>query len=190
MMKVFLALKNVKCKNSRKRWDRERLGTNGTEFGNAVDKQIRRNKGSVDSRWETLKKTITTQAKRTIGFKKGVQDKKPWATDEMLRKMDERCKVKHQSTEQARKDYKRLNNKLRRETEKARECWWDKQCDELEELQRQGKQAQVYSKIQQMQKKSGKSGPSIKDKHGKLLTDEAEVRSRWKEYIEELYDKI
>ena len=61
--------------------------------------------------------------------------------------------------------------------------------DQLEELQRQGKQAQVYSKIRQMQKKSGKSGTSIKDKHGKLLTDEGEVRSRWKEYIEELYDK-
>jgi len=28
----------------------------------------------------------------------------------------------------------------------------------------------------------------VKDRHGKLLTEEEEVKCRWKEYIKELYD--
>ena len=103
--------------------------------------------------------------------------------------MEERRKVKHQSTEEAKKEYRRLNNELRRSTDKAREGWWDEQCKELEELQRQGKYDQVYCRIRELQKKSGKSSNVIKDRNGNLLTDENEVRERWKEYIEELYDK-
>ena len=66
--------------------------------------------------------------------------------------------------------------------------WWEDQCDEIEDLQKQGKHAQVYSKIHQLQKKC-KNSTEIKDKHGNLLKDGHQTRNRWKEYIEELYDK-
>ena len=36
-------------------------------------------------------------------------------------------------------EYRRLNNKLRRTTEAAREKWWDEKCTELEELQQKGR---------------------------------------------------
>jgi hypothetical protein len=42
-------------------------------------------------------------------------------------------------------EYRWLNNKLRRSTDMARQKRWEKQCDEIEELQKQGKHAQVYS---------------------------------------------
>ena len=70
--------------------------------------------------------------------------------------------------------------------DKARKKWWEQQCDEIEDLQKQGKHAQVYSKIQQLQKRRCKSSTEIKDRHGNLLKDVDQIRNRWKEYVEEL----
>ena len=47
----------------------------------------------------------------------------------MLDLMDERRRWKHQTTETAKREYRRLNNKLRRETDKAEASWWNQQCD-------------------------------------------------------------
>jgi hypothetical protein len=189
-MSVFLTLKNLKRKKNKKRWNRDKLKSCGVEFTEAVESRIKYElQGTVDQKWQTLKTMVVTQAKAVIGYSKGQQAKKPWVTEEMLKKMDERRKWKHQSTEIAKKEYKRLNNELRRATDKARESWWDEQCSELEELQRQGKYDKLYSKISKLQKKNGKSSNVIKDRNGILLTNEDEVRNRWKEYIEELYDK-
>ena len=43
----------------------------------------------------------------------------------MLQEMEERRKWRHQSMEEAKREYRRLNNKLRRTNEKAREQWWE-----------------------------------------------------------------
>ena len=109
----------------------------------------------------------------------------------MIKLMDERRHWKHQSTEKAKKEYKRLNNKLRKATDKAREKWWDEQCKEIENMQCRGRYDQVYKRVKRLTKKSGKggNGNKIKDKQGKLLTDHETVKERWKEYIEELYKK-
>jgi ribosomal protein L20A (L18A) len=157
MMSAFLTLKNVKRKKIMKRWDRQRLKSRQVEFGEAVDKKLKSaTSGSAEQKWQALKNAVLTQAKRVVGYKKGRQLKKPWVTEEMLKKMEERRKVKHQSTEGAKKEYRRLNNELRRATDKAREVWWEEQCKELEELQRQGKYDQVYSRIGNSRRKEGK----------------------------------
>ena len=105
------------------------------------------------------------------------------------RKKAQRRTFKHQCDEHSKKEYRRLNNELRTETDKARKKWWEEQCDEIEDLLKQGKYAQVYSKIHQLQKRKCKNSTEIKDKHGNLLKDGDQIRNRWKEYIEELYDK-
>ena len=63
---------------------------------------------------------------------------------------------------------KLLLHELRRKTDKARKKWWEDQCDEIEDLQKQGKHAQVYSKIHQLQKRKCINSTEIKDKHGNL----------------------
>ena len=56
---------------------------------------------------------------------------KPWVTEEVLMKMNERRKWKAVNNEEGRKNYRRLNNELRRTTDKAREDWYRSQCEEL-----------------------------------------------------------
>src|SRR6266536_63355 len=47
----------------------------------------------------------------------------------MIKKMEERRMFKQQVTEHERIEYRRLNNELQKETDKAKECWWEKQCE-------------------------------------------------------------
>jgi hypothetical protein len=126
-----------------------------------------------------------------VGFKKGKEAKKPWVTELMLQKMGERRKWKSKRTEEGQVKYRQLNNELRRETEKARAEWWERECEEMEDLDKNGRSDVVYAKVKKLRSKSGKAGRSttIKDRDGKLLTEPDKISERWKEYIEILYDK-
>ena len=66
--------------------------------------------------------------------------RKPWITEEMMNKMDERRKWKNKNDEEGRKMYRQqLNNEVRREAVKAKEKWWKKECGELEERNSKGR---------------------------------------------------
>src|SRR6218665_2144844 len=91
-------------------------------------------------------------------------------------------------TKQLQQEYKRLNNKLRRTTEEAREKWWNKKCKELEDLQQKGRYDKVYEEVKRLSMKPWKGGGiEDRDKQGSILNESNEVRNRWKEYVEELY---
>ena len=126
----------------------------------------------------------------TIGYQTTRKAKKPWISEKMIIKMDERRQWKNSNTEEGKKRYRQLNNALRRETDKARENWWKEECEELEEMDKKGRSDLMYAKVKQITgttKMSASSSIAIKDVNGMLLTEPDEVRVRWKEYIEELY---
>src|SRR5688572_18292510 len=109
----------------------------------------------------------------------------------MLDKMDERRKWKNIETDYGRKEYSRLNNELRRETDKVKDQWWNKKC-ELAEFDRMGRSDLLYQEVRQLTrtgKKTGTKNIAINDKNGELKTEVKDVKERRKEYIEELCDK-
>src|SRR6476469_7581900 len=108
-----------------------------------------------------------------------------------MEKMQERRKWKNKNTEGGNKTYWRLSNELRRETDQATERWWENECNELEELDRRARPDLVYAKVRQLTRKkmTNCTSEAIKDETGKLLTEPEEIRNRWKEHIETLYDK-
>jgi len=63
--------------------------------------------------WNNIKECVLD----TISYLGGKVEKgarKPWVTQEMFSKMDERRKWKNVNTEEDRKNYKRLRNELKR----------------------------------------------------------------------------
>ena len=46
----------------------------------------------IEGRWKMLKKAVLEAAKTEVSYKMGTEARKPWVTDEMIRKMDERRK--------------------------------------------------------------------------------------------------
>ena len=64
----------------------------------------------------------------------------------------------------------------------------NKQCEEIESLQKQHKTKEMYDKVKELTKKcTQKGGGSITDKR-KILFDQEEITKRWVEYIKELYN--
>ena len=76
------------------------------------------------------------------------------------------------------------------ETDKAREDWWEKRCDELTEYDKSGRSDLLYyevSKLTRTGKKLAARSTAINDENGELISEIEEVKLRWKKYIEDLY---
>jgi hypothetical protein len=70
--------------------------------------------------------------------------RKPWITQEMISKMDERRKWKSANDEERRKNYRILNNELRKATDKAKLEYLESKCDDIMKLQRAGLYDLIY----------------------------------------------
>src|SRR5437870_1124999 len=112
---------------------------------------------TVEKRWKGLMEAVIERAKVHIGFKKGMEAKKSWITQKMLEKMEERRTWKSRNTVYGKKKYRQLNNELRRETQKAKEEWWDRECSELVELDARGRSDLVYAKVKKLSSKKNVS---------------------------------
>ena len=59
----------------------------------------------------------------------------------------------------------------------------------MEKFQKEGEVGALYAKVKSLSGgKKGQAMPKIKAKDGRMLTERDEVQSRWKEYVEDLYD--
>ena len=166
----------------------------GWRFRETVEGTLNRDKKqgkSVEESWNGIRDCMTNAAKEVIGYKKATRAKKPWVTTAMLNKMNERRKYKSINNEEGKKQYRQLNNELRRETDLAKEKWWDEECAELERLENSGRVDILYRRVKQLTSgtKYAAKNKGIKDNKGILLTDSEDIKNRWKEYIETLYDK-
>ena len=77
------------------KWNLENMEKRAESFQNKVIEKINENKreeDDIEGDWKTLKQAVLESAKSEIGYKEGVTAKKPWVTEEMIRKMDERRK--------------------------------------------------------------------------------------------------
>ena len=104
---------------------------------------------NVEDRWQVLKEdsAVIEGAEKNVGYQNTRSARKPWVTDAMISKMDERRKWKNVRTMEGNNMYRKLNNELRRETDGAREDWWKSECNELEELDRGGRSDLMYKKV-------------------------------------------
>ena len=85
-----------------------------------LESNSKANKADVEEQWKILRNIVVKSAETAVGYAKRSEAKKPWITDQMLEKMEERRKWKHQSTDKAKSKYKKLNNELRRFTDEAK----------------------------------------------------------------------
>ena len=189
LMKIKLFLKKIrKWTQKKNRFDLEYLD----QFRKCIeeDLELHLRGDNVEMEWNNLKDIILKSAEKNIP-KKRANQKKPWITNEILELIDERRKWKNVQTVEGKRKYRQLNNKLRRECNKAKINYWKEQCTDIEELERKGRIDQMYEKVRALTGgfKSKMRITAIKDTNGKLLTDEMQVLNRWKEYVEELYSK-
>ena len=74
--------------------------------------------GNAEVQWKNIEEYVLDTIGDLVKVEK--RARKPWITQEMISKMDERRKWKNVNTEQGRRNYRRLRNELKRTTEKAK----------------------------------------------------------------------
>src|SRR5437870_5980906 len=109
-MRINVKLKKAKKGRRPEKWAMDKLKTNEEALRKSIEERVKCEPGAtVEKRWKGLKEAVTESAKVHIGFRKGREAKKPWITQKMLEKMEERRKWKSRNTEHGKKKYRQLN---------------------------------------------------------------------------------
>lgn len=191
-MSIKLKIRKVRRPTQPKIWNLHQLEEKSGEFTQSLETKIReeQNGATIEENWKSLKSAIVKTAEEILGYKERRAPRKPWITEEILKKLEERKKWKSINTIEGKQMYRQLNNHLRRITEKAREDWWQDKCNSIEELKNKGQMDLVYGEIKSITRnRNSREGPAINNKDGDLISDGNAIRHRWKEYLEELYNK-
>ena len=182
-------LKKIRRKFSKKKWNVSTLKQkeNALQFQRKIEESVKINIEDPNENWENLKSCISTVADQVCKNDKQ-EMKQEWMTIEILKKMEYRAKVKLEDGNTQSDRYKKINKEIMKDCRKAKECYYQAKCEELERLDRMHSPA-LFKKLKEMKKKQHRIKLGIKDKNGNLIQDEDLISERWEEYIEkELYN--
>ena len=139
----------------------------------------------VEKTWGIIKESLNTSLRAVLPSKRA-KKKKPWMTDDILRKMEERKKFKNIDSDK----YKQLDKEIETLCRQTKEKWHVDQCEEIELLEKQHRTREMHKKVKDLTNRNSRKKASgcIKDRNGKLLFDQEDIANRWAEYITELYN--
>ena len=107
-----------------------------------------------------------------------------------MRLSEERSKVKQQSNQDQTKRprYNFLTREIKRKTKGCKDKWLKDLCSNVENAHQAAKTKEVYSTIKKIVNKTTTRMQTVKNKEGAVLTEAEEVKNRWKENYQELYN--
>ena len=85
--------------------------------------------------------------------------------------------------------YIHLNAEFQRLARRDKKAFFSDQCKETEESNRMGKTRHLFKKIKDTKGTCHAKTGTIKDRNGMDLTEAEDIKKRWQEYTEELYEK-
>jgi len=140
--------------------------------------------------WNNIKECVLDTISYLVG-KVETRARKPWITQEMISKMDERRKWKNVNTEEGRKNYQRLRNELKRATDSAKKGYLGNMCNEIKEFQRTGHYDLMYMKTKELgwKETQGIHNISIEDSQINRIVEQSQVLKIWENYFTELHDR-
>ena len=85
--------------------------------------------------------------------------------------------------------YTHLNAEFQRITRRDKKAFLGHQCKEIEENNTMGRTRDLFKKIRDIKGTFHAKMSTIKDRKDMDLTEAEDIKKRWKEYTEELYNK-
>ena len=130
--------KIIRFQKSRPRWDLEKLYAQRQSVQDTLEEKLGATEcesGNAEVQWKNIKECVLDTISDLVG-KVEKRERKPWITQEMISKMDERREWKNVYTEEGRRNYRRLRNELKRATGKAKKEYLENACTEIMEFHR------------------------------------------------------
>ena len=112
--------------------------------------------------------------------------KAKWLSEEALQIAVKRREVKGKGENER---YKHLNAKFQRIARIDKKVFLSDQCKEIEENSKRGKTGDFFKKIRDTKGTFHAKMGSMKGRNGMDLTEAEDIKKRWQEYMEELYNK-
>ena len=85
--------------------------------------------------------------------------------------------------------YKHLNAEFQKIARRDKKAFFCDQCKEIEENSRMGNTIALFKKIRDTNGTFHAKMGSIKDRNGMDLKEAEDIKKRWQEYTEEVYEK-
>ena len=124
------------------------------------------------------------QGTRSSSRKKKCKKAK-WLSDEALQISVKTREVKRKGEKER---YTHSNAEFQRKARRDKKAFLSAQCKEIEEKNRMGKTRDLFKKIRDTKGTFHAKMGSIKDRNGMDLTEAEDIKKRWEEYMEELYN--
>ena len=99
------------------------------------------------------------------------------------------CEKKRGKKKGEKERYKHLNAKFQTIARRDKKAFFSGQCKEIEENNKIRKTRDLFKKIRDTKGTFHAKTGSIKDRNGMDLTEAEDIKKRWQEYTEELYQK-
>ena len=85
--------------------------------------------------------------------------------------------------------YSHLNTEFQRIARRDKKAFLSDQCKEIEKSNRMGKTRDLFKKLRDTEGTFHAKMGTIKDRNGMDLTEAEDIKKKWQEYTEELYNK-
>ncbi|XP_073824763.1 FERM domain containing isoform X3 [Musca autumnalis] len=141
------------------------------------------NRNDVENIWNSVKTTINSIARNTLGNYTKPKSKS-WMTEEILQLMDERRKYKNSNYEM----YWEINREIQREVRIAKNNHLNSQCQEIERLMTLHDDFQIHKKMKEAAGIYRNTNSSVLyNNNNEPVFETAEKKDIWKEYIQNLF---
>jgi len=128
---------------------------------------------------ETAQATVPRQKRR----------KSPWISDKVFELADKRREVKASGLDDSDKvrKYRELNRRIQHQTRQDKNDYISQKCMEIEKHSAANNTRDMFKNIKSLTKKATPKLNVLKDENGNILTEEEDIKARWKEYCGKLY---
>jgi len=143
----------------------------------------------VDHTWNTIKSAFQDTGAEVLGTSKP-RKTKDWLSIETRQLATERRELKSRKRDspQSTTHYNYLCREIKRRGRADKETYLNDICKRVAEASNQRRSHAVYQGIQLICGKTASHVRSVRDKNGVVLTKPEEIRGRWREHFEELYN--
>ena len=130
---------------------------------------------------------VTETSNETLG--KHRHHKQPWVSPNILHLCNKRRELKKDKfTTEGAKQYKAVNQQIKKGMVKARETWIEERCQEIDNSLGKNNNKKAYQLVKDLTGSKQGRTTTIQDKNGKRLTEDKDILNRWTEYCSELYN--
>ena len=138
--------------------------------------------------WESVKSVFNESAKTVLGYQ--MKKSKSWITADSWQKIENRRAMKRMvddaksSRQKALKkeEYLRVDKEVKSSLRKDKREWANNNAQEADNTARRGQMKGVYEATRKLCNERPKRVDMVKDRKGKLLSKEDEVRKKWQEH--------